>query len=126
MKKIDPTVLKETAYIAAFSFVLGVLMQAVFLIVGRWDVTVLLGGILGYLATVGNFFLMGLTVQKAVTKDQKEAKKLIRLSQMLRFLFLVAVAALGYLVSSFNLIAVVIPYLFSRIAIAARPLFKNF
>ena len=60
------------------------LMQSVFLVAGIWDYKVLSGNILGYIAVVGNFFLMGLTVQKALTKDEKEAKQLIKLSQILR------------------------------------------
>ena len=41
MKKIDATVKKETLYIFAFSFVLSVLMQSVYLILNKWDYTVL-------------------------------------------------------------------------------------
>jgi len=77
MKKIDATVLKETGFIAAFTLILSLLMQSVFLIIGKWDYTVLLGNLLGYLAAVGNFFLLGLTVQSAVEKEEKEAKSLI-------------------------------------------------
>ena len=64
--KVDKTVAKETEYIAFFSVVLSVLMQAVFLIIGKWNYTVLLGNIWGIIIAVGNFFVMGLFVQKAV------------------------------------------------------------
>ena len=125
MKKIDNTVLRETYYIAAFTAVLSVLMQAVFLIIGKWDVTALLGNLLGYVATVGNFLLMGITVQNAVEKEEKEAKNLMKLSQTLRSFMLFAVALVGYLVPVFNLFAVVIPFLFPRIAVALRPRFSK-
>ena len=47
MKRIDQTVLTETGYIAVWEVIFSVLMQAVFLIAGIWDYTVLLGNLLG-------------------------------------------------------------------------------
>ncbi len=120
MKKIDATVLKETGYIAMVTLILSVLMQSVFLVVGKWDVTVLLGNLLGGVAAIGNFFLMGLTVQSALGLEVKDAKNRMKLSQMLRTLLLFGVAVVGYVVSVFNLLAVIIPYLFPRIAVALR------
>ncbi len=120
MKKIDSTVLKETAYVAAFTLIFSVLMQAVFLVIGKWNYTVLLGNLLGAAAAVGNFLLMGITVQTALNKEEKDAKSLIKLSQMLRMLMLFAVALVGHLVPVFNLVAVVVTYIFPRIAVALR------
>ncbi len=125
MKKIDRTVLRETVYIATVSFILSLLMQSVFLCIGKWHYTVLLGNALGFITVVANFLLMGITVQKAVLKEEKEAKYLMKRSQSLRFLLLFAVALVGYLVPVFNIIAVVIPYLFPRVAVALRPLFNK-
>ncbi|MBR5272052.1 MAG: ATP synthase subunit I [Clostridia bacterium] len=125
MKKISSVVLKETAYIATFTVILSVLMQSVFLIIGKWNLTVLFGNLLGAFAAVLNFFLLGLTVQKAVTQDEKKSKLTMRLSQTSRLLMLFAVAIVGYLVPVFNLIAVVIPYIFPRIAIALLPVFRK-
>ena len=126
MQKIDKTILKETAYISAVSLILSVLMQAVFLIFSFWDYTVILGNLLGLTASVGNFFLMGLTVQKALTKEEeKEARNLIKLSQSGRLMLLFGVAAIGCLIPVFHSIATVIPYLFPRIAVMLRPLFSK-
>ena len=126
MQKIDKTILKETAYISAVSFILSVLMQAVFLIFSFWDYTVILGNLLGLTASVGNFFLMGLTIQKALTKEEeKEARNLIKLSQSGRLMLLFGVAAIGCLIPVFHSIATVIPYLFPRIAVMLRPLFSK-
>ena len=63
MQKIDPTVQKETKYIAAVVIVLSAAMEAVFLVLGKWNYSVLLGNALGALAAVGNFLLMGVTIQ---------------------------------------------------------------
>lgn len=122
MKKIDSTVLKETANVALVTLIFSVLMQSVFLIAGKWNYTVLLGNLLGGAAAIGNFFLMGLTVQSALGLDAKDAKSRMKLSQMLRTLLLFAVAVIGYAVPVFNLLTVVIPYVFPRIAVALRAL----
>ena len=126
MKKLDPTVLKETLYILTSTLILSLLMQSVFLLVGAWDYKVLLGNILGIVAAVGNFLLMGITVQSALRKEQKEAKSLMKLSQTLRLLMLFVVALVGYLVPIFSTVAVVIPFLFPRLAITVRPFIKKF
>ena len=63
--KVQPAVRQETAKIALGTGILTVLMIAVFLIIRRFDWTVLTGALLGCGAAVGNFFLMALTVQKA-------------------------------------------------------------
>lgn len=122
MQKVDKTVAKETAYIAATAFIMSMLLQAVFLIIHRWDYTVLLGNVLGYAAAVLNFFLMGLTVQKAVTMSEEDAKTRVKLSQMLRLLMLALFAVAAGVFECFNLITFVIPLLFPRIAITFRPL----
>ena len=44
-KKVDPTVKTETRFIALVVLILMILMEAVFLIIGQWDITVLLGGL---------------------------------------------------------------------------------
>ena len=120
LKKIDATVIKETGFVAVMTLILSVLLQAVFLVIGKWDYTVLLGNVLGALAGIANFFLMGLTVQASLGLEVKDAKSRMKLSQTLRTLLMFAVAVVGYLVPVFNLITVVIPFLFPRIAVTVR------
>ena len=95
MKKIDSAVKKETLYILLWVVIFSALMQAVFLIIGKWDYRVLLGNLLSGSASVLNFFFMGLTVQKAVTKDEKGAKATMKLSQLYRFLFIIIITVIG-------------------------------
>lgn len=121
MFTVDKTVLKETKYITALVGIFSLLLQAVFLILQKWDYTVLLGNLLGAFAAAGNFFLMGLTVQKAVTKDEAEAKKVIKTSQSLRNFGLFVIGMIGVLVPVFNTITVLVPYFFPRIAILLKP-----
>ncbi len=126
MKKVDKTVLKETRYIALWVLIFSIFMEAVFLILNRWDYTVLLGNLLGAVAAVGNFFLMGLTVQKAVLKeDEKDAKKLMRISQIYRNLLVLVILVVGIFVPVFNTWTVIIPVFFPRISLFFRPLFDK-
>lgn len=125
MKRIDPVVAKETLNIAIWSVILSAVMQAVFLIIGKWDLTVLFGNILGTATSVLNFFIMALGVQIALEKEEREARQTLRLSQSMRFIFLFAVVAIGAALSVFNVIAVAIPLLFPRVAIFMRMFFIN-
>ena len=119
--KIDATVLKETRYIAMWVLIFSVLMQAVFLVLGKWNYTVLLGNLLSDAVLVGNFFLMGITVQRALEKEEKDAKATMKVSQLYRLLLLAAVLAVGVALPVFDTWAVVIPVIFPRLAIALRP-----
>lgn len=121
MYKVDKTVLKETGFILTSVVIMSLLLQSVFLILSRWDYTVLLGNLLSGAVAVLNFFLMGITVSKAVLKEEKEAKNLMKLSQLYRTLMLFVVIVIGVLLPCFNVWAVIIPLFFVRIAIALRP-----
>lgn len=122
LKKIDKAVKRETLYILAVTLILSALMQSAALILKVWDLTVLLGNLLGIAAAVGNFFLMGLTVQAALEKEEKDAKNIMKVSQSARLFLLLFVALAAYLIPVFNIFATVIPFLFPRIAITFRPL----
>ena len=121
--KIDKTVAKETRYIAVWVVTLSALMQAVFVLIAQWDYTVLLGNLLGILASVGNFLLMGLTVQKAVTESSEDAAKRIRASQAYRLMMQGAVLIVAGVLPWFSLWAAAVPLLFPRFAIMVRSLF---
>ena len=122
VNRIDPTVKKETAYIALTVLVLSVLEQAVFLIIGQWDYTVLLGNLYGAAVAVGNFFLMGLTVQHCLTLEPDDAKKKMQLSQQLRLLMLLLLCVVGAAIDCFHTIALLIPQFFPRIGVTIRGL----
>ena len=132
MKKIDPVVLKETKYIALWTLIFSVLLQAVFLIADYfipdydWHWTMLTGNLLTGVAVVANFFVMAMDVVRAVEKEEKEAKQTMKLSSSLRFLALGLIILIGALLPDcFNLWAVLIPLLFPRAAILIRPLWDK-
>ena len=100
-------------------------MQAVFLVLGKWDFRVITGNLLGGGVAVLNFFLMCIGVQSAVEKEEKDAKNLIRMSQSLRMFLLLAIAAFGAAFPFFNTWAVLVSLFFPRIAIVFRPRFNK-
>ncbi len=143
--KVQPAVRQETAKIAAGTAVMTVLMVAVFLILRRFDWTVLTGALLGWLTAVGNFFFMALTVQKAademkplpvseedtddeeneerpLSEEAKRGKQRIQLSYTLRMLGMGLIAILAVTLPCFHSIAALLPLLFPRIVIALRGL----
>ena len=125
MIKPNATVKKETQYIAYFCTILSVLMQSVFILLKKWTYTVLLGNVFALAAAVLNFLFMGITVQKAVTMDQDEAKKIIKSSQKLRSAALLLILIIGVALPYFNTVAFIVPMFFPRIAVSFRPLIKN-
>ena len=123
--KIDPTVKRMTGYIAACVLVLSALMQAVYLVIHAWNLTVLWGNLLGAAIAVLNFFLMGLTIQRSLTLSQEDAKKFIRVSQSLRMLMILVLCAIGAALPVFDLLAVVLPQFFPRIGTMLWPRFDK-
>ena len=114
--KIQPAVWKETGHIA-LGVVLGdIVMLVVFALLKRLDYTVLLGALLGSVAAVGNFLLLGLGAQRAM-EDPDRAKALVQRSYMLRMLGLVAVLVLGVAAPCFHVIAVIVPILMPSVTI---------
>jgi len=120
--KVDKVVKQETRIILLSCLVLSALMQSVFLIGHWWRWSVLWGNLFGMAFAVLNFFLMGLTVQKAVGQTPEEAKVTVKGSQMMRNLMLIGVMAAVYLIPVFHTVAGILPLLFPRIAIAFRSL----
>jgi amino acid permease len=125
MQTMDRVVIKETKYMAAWVLILSAVMQAVFLVIGRWDYTVLLGNVLSAAAVVGNFFGMAVGIQRALGKEEKDAKQAIRASNALRLFGMFAVLALGVLLPCFSTWTTVIPIFFPRLIVALRPLWDK-
>ena len=124
MKKMNPVVKKETLSISLWTLILSVIMQCVFLIIGKWDWRVMTGNLLGAGSAVLNFYLMCLGVVSAVNKaDEKDAKTVIRMSQSLRMLMLLLIAVLGVALPYFNKWSVLISLFFPRIAVMFRAAF---
>lgn len=121
INKVDKVVMKETAFVGTWVLIFSAIMEAVFLIIGKWDYTVLLGNLLSGVIGIFNFLLLGITIQRALaTGDEKRAKTMMRASQGMRLLLMAGVAILGATVPCFNLWATLIPILFPRLSLIIR------
>lgn len=122
--KIDGTVKKETAYVAAAEAILIAIMLAVYLIISKFTLNVLFAALISGAVAVLNFFVMGLTVQKAVTvDDDSDRRKLIRASQLVRLLVMGVVVIVCAVFPKFDIFALFIPLFFPRLFAQARGIY---
>ena len=126
MRKPEKTIIRETVYISMWVLIFSMLMQAVYLLISKWEYTVLLGNLLGDCAAILNFFLLGLTVQKAADEDEKKARLTMQFSRIYRLIGMAAIMIIGIFVPIFEKWSVIISaVLFARLAILIRPLFNK-
>ena len=130
--KLQKAVVDETRRIAIGSAIGTLIMLAVFAAIGRFDSTVVLGALLGYVTAVLNFFLLSVTVQQAagdIQGDEEErvsrGKRLMRTSYSMRRLLQGVVIVVALLVPYFNWVATVIPLVLPQLSIVARQLFSR-
>ncbi|MGM9681242.1 MAG: hypothetical protein ACI3XR_07030 [Eubacteriales bacterium] len=118
---------KSTLYILCWTLILSLLMQSVFLVIGKWNLPVLFGNLLSAAAAVLNFWWYATALAHAAgVEDEKLQRQKVRTSFVLRRVMYVAVAALGLLLPKvFSPFAVIIPLFFPPIAQMFFPLFKN-
>ena len=123
MAGMDPAVKKETGYIAVWVLLLSLVLEAVFLIIGRWELPVLFGNLGGAALAVGNFFLLAFVVSKAIEKGKpQEAATRVKATAAIRLIGMGGLTALLIGVFHTNVYATVIPLLFPRIGLLFRPM----
>ncbi len=123
MAGMDPAVKKETGYIAVWVALLSLLLEAVFLVIRRWDLSVLFGNLGGAALAVGNFFLLAFVVSRAIDRGKpEEAARRVKATAGLRLIGLGGLCALLIGVLKTNVYATLIPLLFPRIGIMFRPM----
>lgn len=123
------TAFRETAPVALGQAVCTAAMVAVFALTGKFQLSVLLGGIAGAVIATANFFIMSfvanLAADKAEAQDVAGGQKLIQLSYMGRmiglFVVLILCAKSGY----FHPLALVIPLAFTRPILTIAELLKK-
>lgn len=128
---MDPRkiVLKETGVIAVGTLIGTVLMYLIFVLIGHFDKTVLLGGIVGSVLSILNFFLMAVSAMsaadKAAAQDVKGGKTQIKLSYTMRILLIFVLLFACVKSGLCNPIAAVAPLLFVRPTITLREFFRK-
>ena len=116
MRSVSPAVKQETMRIASGTAIGVVLMWVVFFFLHQvnpekipFDYTVFLAGIGGFIFAAGNFFLMGLTVQKVAAETDE--------GQRQRTLLMLAWGVVALAAPCFNGAAGIIPLLFPSMVI---------
>lgn len=122
MARLDPSLRRDLKYLTVCCLILSLLMEAIFLVVTRrLPLSVPAGNAAGLLASLLNYYLLCLTVQKALAGKPEDADKRMRLSKSLRMLMQAAVCALAIGLLKTNAFATLIPLVFPRIALTAKP-----
>ena len=122
-------VLRQTLVVALGEAVGVAAMIGIFALLGQFDSKVLLGGLVGGLVAVANFFVMAIGVNiaadKAEKQDVKGGQATIKGSYMLRmigmFVVLFAFAKSGLC----NVIALVVPLIFTRFTLTLQEFFRR-
>ena len=122
-------VLKETAVIAVGEAVCVALMCIVYVLIGKFAISVLLGGLVGLLVAIGNFFALAvvatLASDKAEAGDPIAGQKLMKSSYPIRLLTMAAVLILCAKSGLFDVIALVLPLIFVRPILTIAEFFKK-
>ena len=114
----QPTVIRETKRIAVGVCAMVAVMLAVYFAMGRFSAGVAIGAALGGVYGVLNFFLLGLTVQKAAQEsDELMARARIRSSYSMRMMGAVVIAILAFAVPFIEGLPCLIALLFPRATI---------
>lgn len=122
-------VFQETAVIAIGQVICVAVMIGIFALLGRFDSTVLLGGVFGGLLATLNFFFMAvgamMAADKAEAQNVKGGQATIQSSYLLRLVVLFVI--LFALVKSglCNVIALVLPLAFNRPIISIGEFFRK-
>ena len=89
------------------------IMLAVFALLHKFDLSVVLGGIVGIVLALGNFFatamIASLAADKAERQDVAGGQKLLKASYPIRFVALGVLLVLCAVSKWFNLLALVLP-----------------
>jgi len=107
---------KDIFQVVAGTAVLCALMDIVFLFIGKFDLPVFYGTVLGFLCACANFIFLAFTISVSLNKG-KASSGYMGISYLLR-LFLIAVVVVYSIKSPYtNYVATVIPLIFPRVII---------
>ena len=122
-------VLKETALIAVGELICVAIMCGVYAVIGKFALSVVLGGLVGLLVATGNFFFMAvaatLAADKAEAQDVEGGKKLMKGSYPIRMLVMAGVLILCAKSGFFDVLALVLPLLFVRPILTIAEFFRK-
>ena len=122
-------VFQETGIIALGEAICVVLMCGAYALIGKWSLSVLLGGLAGWLVATGNYFALAvaatLASDKAEAGDVETGQKLMRSSYPIRLLVMAAVLILCAKSGYFDVLALVLPLAFVRPVLTTAEFFRK-
>ena len=122
-------VFKETAVIAVGEAICVALMCLIYALIGKFNASVLLGGLVGLLLATGNFFFLAviatLAADRAEAQDVVGGQKLMKSSYPIRLLVLAGLLVLRAWSGVFDVIALVLPLAFVRPILTIAEFFKK-
>ena len=119
-EKPQQSIVKETKRIGVGTVIMLVVMLAVYAVLGKFTVGVLLGGLLGSAYAIFNFFMLGMTLQKAASMtDQQMAHMKVRSSYSSRMIGMLILAVVAFALPFVEGIPCLIALLFPRATIFA-------
>lgn len=119
--KFDPSVKREIGYVTLGTLLLTAVEIGVFFALGYYTPKALYGAILSAAGGIIDFFLLALTVTRALSyppEEEAAAKGILKLSRIARMAFLLAVLAVGVIL--FSPWSTLITIIFPRVVIAVR------
>lgn len=117
-EKPQQSIVKETKRIGIGTVIMLVVMLAVYAVLGKFTVGVLLGGLLGSAYAIFNFFMLGMTLQKAASMtDQQMAHMKVRSSYSTRMIGMLILAVVAFALPFVEGIPCLIALLFPRATI---------
>lgn len=128
---MDPKkiVFAQTGIVALGQVICVGAMLSVFALLGYFDYTVLLGGIIGAVVATGNFFFMAtgisLAADKAQEQDVKGGKALVKGSYLIRILVMLVILFACAKSGLCNPIALVLPLVFVRPTLTIAEFFRK-
>ena len=122
------SIIREVKRIAVGECVFLAVMLAVYAVIGRFSLAVVLGGALGAAYAVLNFYMLGVTVQRVADmadsgeQDEKIAKARMKSSYTTRMVLMVGVVIVAFVLPFVDVLACIILMLFPRLTILALQL----
>lgn len=117
-EKPQQSIVKETKRIAVGTVIMLVVMLAVYAVLGKFTVGVLIGGLLGSAYAIFNFFMLGMTLQEAASMtDQQMAHMKVRSSYSTRMIGMLILAVVAFALPFVEGIPCLIALLFPRATI---------
>lgn len=136
----------ETLFIALGEILVSAVVAGIYLIINKFSIAVLLGGLFGTLLVVLNFITLSVMVNRAIDKalearpdgelsDEEleefslsaalSVKNAAKLSYIFRIVSMVASLAVAFISGQFDVIATLVPFLALRPLIMAQELFRR-